>query len=93
MIAPKTFAFALVRGVATITLDREARLNALTFESYQELAETFERIHDDDDDPRRGHHRGRTAASARAATRTTSSSTCSAGTRRCASRSRARPVA
>lgn len=42
--APRTFGFALDRGVATITLDRPARLNALTFESYRELAETFERL-------------------------------------------------
>ena len=47
-LAPTTFAFALARGVATITLDREARLNSLTFETYRELAETFERIHDDE---------------------------------------------
>ena len=47
-LAPKTFALDVVRGVATITLDREARLNALTFEIYRELAETFEQIHDDE---------------------------------------------
>lgn len=41
---PQTFQLALVAGVATITLDREARLNALTFEIYQELADTFERL-------------------------------------------------
>lgn len=41
---PETFALALERGVATITLDREKRLNALTFEVYQELAETFESL-------------------------------------------------
>ncbi len=41
---PHTFALALDQGVATITLDREARLNALTFEIYQELADTFERL-------------------------------------------------
>ncbi|MCX5743294.1 MAG: enoyl-CoA hydratase family protein [Proteobacteria bacterium] len=34
----------VARGVATITLDREARLNALTFEIYRELAETFEQL-------------------------------------------------
>ena len=31
-------------GIATITLDRPDRLNALTFEVYQELRETFERL-------------------------------------------------
>ena len=31
-------------GVATITLDRPKRLNALTFEVYRELAETFEQL-------------------------------------------------
>jgi enoyl-CoA hydratase/carnithine racemase len=41
---PRSFAFDVARGVATITLDREARLNALTFEVYQELAETFEQL-------------------------------------------------
>jgi enoyl-CoA hydratase/carnithine racemase len=35
---------SLDKGVATITLDREAKLNALTFEVYQELAETFEQL-------------------------------------------------
>ena len=39
---PRTFGLAVDRGVATITLDRPERLNALTFESYRELAETFE---------------------------------------------------
>lgn len=44
MIAPTTFDYKLEAGVATITLDRPKRLNALTFESYQELAETFEQL-------------------------------------------------
>ena len=46
---PETFAMSLERGVATITLDREKRLNALTFEVYQELAETFEQLDRVDD--------------------------------------------
>ena len=41
---PQSFALDLTRGVATITLDRENRLNALTFEVYRELAETFEQF-------------------------------------------------
>ena len=46
---PTTFAFEVARGVATITLDRPKRLNALTFEVYKELADTFEQLdaHDD----------------------------------------------
>ena len=36
------FGLEVARGVATITLDREKRLNALTFEIYEKLAETFE---------------------------------------------------
>jgi enoyl-CoA hydratase/carnithine racemase len=41
---PTSFAIELHDGVATITLDRPKRLNALTFEVYQELAETFENL-------------------------------------------------
>ena len=41
---PTSFALDLAKGVATITLDRPKRLNALTFEVYQELAETFEKL-------------------------------------------------
>ena len=40
-IAPKTFRYALDQGVATITLSRPERLNALTFASYEELADTL----------------------------------------------------
>jgi enoyl-CoA hydratase/carnithine racemase len=38
---PKTFELAIAAGVATITLNRPDRLNALTFEVYGELRETF----------------------------------------------------
>src|SRR4030095_4484916 len=49
MIEPRTFAFELTRGVATITLDRPERLNALTFDVYRELAESFEQLRREDD--------------------------------------------
>ncbi|HEX4417053.1 MAG TPA: enoyl-CoA hydratase family protein [Kofleriaceae bacterium] len=48
MIAPTSFGFALAAGVATITLDRPDRLNALTFEIYEELAGAFEALDRDD---------------------------------------------
>ena len=35
------FALAVEDRVATVTLDRPERLNALTFDSYRELTETF----------------------------------------------------
>jgi len=44
VISATTFSLELAAGVATITLDRPKRLNALTFEIYQELADTFERL-------------------------------------------------
>lgn len=50
-LEPKHFSYAQAAGVATITLDRPDKLNSLTFESYEELAETFEALdrpaHDD----------------------------------------------
>jgi enoyl-CoA hydratase/carnithine racemase len=49
MIAARSFALALERGVVTITLDRPDRLNALTFEVYRELAEAFEQLSTEDD--------------------------------------------
>jgi enoyl-CoA hydratase/carnithine racemase len=46
---PTTFALETTKGVCTITLDRPKRLNALTFEVYRELAETFEQLDTHDD--------------------------------------------
>jgi enoyl-CoA hydratase/carnithine racemase len=45
-IAPSSFRYAFDEstGVATLTLDRPRRLNALTFEVYRELRETFEAL-------------------------------------------------
>lgn len=40
-LSPKSFDLSIERGVALITLNRPERLNALTFEVYQELADTF----------------------------------------------------
>jgi len=46
MIDPQTHAYAFdtEHGVATVTLDRPERLNALTFAVYDELRETFEAL-------------------------------------------------
>ena len=43
-ISPTHFRWSLADRVATITLDRPARKNPLTFESYAELGETFRRL-------------------------------------------------
>jgi enoyl-CoA hydratase/carnithine racemase len=43
---PRSFELAIEHGVATITLDRPDRLNALTFEIYGELASTFRSLED-----------------------------------------------
>jgi enoyl-CoA hydratase/carnithine racemase len=43
-IAPTTFRWDLADRVATVTLDRPARKNPITFEMYAELADTFRRL-------------------------------------------------
>ncbi len=40
-LTPTTFKLDIQRGIAEITLSRPQRLNALTFEIYRELADTF----------------------------------------------------
>jgi enoyl-CoA hydratase/carnithine racemase len=41
MFEPKSFLYSLSEGVATITLNRPERLNALTFEVYRELTDAI----------------------------------------------------
>jgi len=43
-IEPRHFLWQVADGVATLTLNRPERKNPLTFESYAELRETFERL-------------------------------------------------
>lgn len=49
MIEPKSFLCEVADGVATITLNRPERLNALTFEVYRELTDTFFALRKADD--------------------------------------------
>ena len=49
MIESRSFSSELDGGVATLTLDRPQRLNALTFEVYAELATAFEALDQHDD--------------------------------------------
>jgi enoyl-CoA hydratase/carnithine racemase len=50
MLTPKSFLFEeSAQGVATITLNRPERLNALTFEVYRELTDTFARLQNESD--------------------------------------------
>ncbi len=46
-IAPRHFGWAVDGRVATLTLDRPERKNPLTFESYAELQDTFEKLRRD----------------------------------------------
>jgi len=50
VLEPNSFLYSLDEstGVATITLNRPDRLNALTFEVYDELRRTFYALHDED---------------------------------------------
>lgn len=48
MPRPTSFAIALVEGVATFTLERVGRKNALTKTTYQELRDAFQAAADDD---------------------------------------------
>ncbi len=47
MIPPNSFLYEVADGVATITLNRPERLNALTFEVYRELTDLFAALQDD----------------------------------------------
>jgi enoyl-CoA hydratase/carnithine racemase len=49
MINPSSFLYSQSAGVATITLNRPERLNALTFTVYRELTDTFAALRDERD--------------------------------------------
>src|SRR5438045_7731082 len=49
MLEPKSFLFDVQGGVAQITLNRPERLNALTFEVYRELTDTFAALQAEDE--------------------------------------------
>ncbi len=49
MINPKSFLYEKHDGVATITLNRPERLNAITFEVYRELTDFLARLRDEKD--------------------------------------------
>ncbi|MBV9957030.1 MAG: enoyl-CoA hydratase family protein [Acidobacteria bacterium] len=48
-IEPKSFLYEVREGVGTITLNRPERLNALTFEVYRELTDTFAALRDEEE--------------------------------------------
>ncbi|MDT4968438.1 MAG: hypothetical protein QOJ64_3175 [Acidobacteriota bacterium] len=49
MLEPRSFSYQVNDSVATITLNRPERLNALTFEVYRELTDTFAALREEDD--------------------------------------------
>lgn len=49
MMEPQTFLYEQTGGVATITLNRPERLNALTFEVYRELTDTFSALRNENE--------------------------------------------
>lgn len=49
MISPKSFLYEINNRVATITLNRAERLNALTFEVYRELTDAFAALQTEDE--------------------------------------------
>ena len=49
MNTPKSFLYEQRDGIATITLNRPERLNAITFEVYRELTDMFAALRDEND--------------------------------------------
>src|SRR3989441_5721755 len=49
MISPRSFLYEQRNGIATITLNRSERLNAITFEVYRELTDMFASLRDERD--------------------------------------------
>ncbi len=49
MNSPKSFLYEQHEGIATITLNRPERLNAITFEVYRELTDFFAKLRDEKD--------------------------------------------